>query len=500
MLETTGRARGINVSQVLPAGRIFGSEEIHATRCVIEAQHCRPGDLFVATQQSHRDGHDDVELAIENGACAVVSERYLPISVPQVVVEDSQEALGRLCHELAGRPTASLNTLAVAGTQGKTVTALLIAAVLEAARQTSGVLSTIGYSDGVEQVEAASTTPPTPEVAQWLQRMQLSRSRNAIVEVSRKALAERRLAGAELDACVLTSMRPTQTDDFMTLSAERKLHLRLFQQMKSSGFVVANADDPHVQTLLGSLDCPVMTYSLRGDAEVTATILERHPSEQTFLLHAGNETMPIRTEMIGDHHVQNCLAAAAVGLVLGLGLPTIARGLESQRKMPGRLERLECGQEFSVFVDYARTPEMLTASLKAVRQVTRGRVWCVVGAQGGRNPQLRPQLGRVLDRLAHEVIITTDNPRHEQPLQIAHQILDGMSDPGAPRLMPNRKKAIEWALSQAQPGDAVVIAGKGDENFQIVGRKRQRHDDRDIARKWLYSGGQQPEFPRLAKF
>jgi UDP-N-acetylmuramoyl-L-alanyl-D-glutamate--2,6-diaminopimelate ligase len=193
--------------------------------------------------------------------------------------------------------------------------------------------------------------------------------------------------------------------------------------------------------------------------------------------------------MIGDHHVQACLAATAVGLVLGIPLPTIARGLEKQRFMPGRLERLECGQPFSVFIDYARTPEMLTAALQAVRQVTRGRLWCVLGAEGDRNKRLRPHLGRAAERLADEIIITKDNPRREEPLAIAHDILDGLTDAGAPRLLPDRTKAIEWALSQARPGDTVLIAGTGDENWQIEGRRRRAHDDREVACRWLYEVG-----------
>jgi UDP-N-acetylmuramoyl-L-alanyl-D-glutamate--2,6-diaminopimelate ligase len=499
MLQTTSCARGVSLREVLPAGRFLGADDVFATRCAIDAKHCRAGDLYVAITQATRDGHEDVELAIERRASAIVTERLLPFDVPQIIVRDSREALGRICHELAGRPTEKLNTIAVAGTQGKTVTSMLIAAVLEAARQTSGVISTIGYSDGLEQVEAACTTPVAPEVTNWLSRMTMAGCKNAILEVSRVALAERRLAAAQFDAAVLTSLCPTQTDTFNSITGERELHARLFEQLKTSGFVVANADDANVHGLLSRLNCPVMTYSLRGEGEINATVLERLPSEQTFLLHAGSETMPVRTEMIGDHHVLNCLAAAAVGLVLGLKLPTIARGLESQRKMPGRLERIECGQPYSVYVDYARTPEMLTAALKSVRQVTRGRVWCVAGAEGERNKQLRPQLGRVLERLADDIIITTDNPRGEEPLQIAHAILDGMSDVGAPRLMPNRTKAIEWALSHALPGDSVVIAGKGDENFQLTGKKRQRHDDRDVARRYLYEGGAEREFPRLAQ-
>lgn len=495
MLQITGRASGVRLRQILPAGRMHRSDDFVATRCCIDASACAPGDLFVALTQRRRDGHDEVEEAIERGASAVLCERLLPIDVPQCIVDDSRIALGHLAHELAGRPTDHLTAIGVTGTQGKTVTTHLIAAVLGAAKQATGVLSSIGYSDSVEQTPASATTPTTPAMAHWLGRMVDRKCRAAVVEVSRRALAERRLAGAQLDAAVLTSLRPSATDDVSTIHTERELYRRIFAQLKTSGFVVANADDANVQALLNKLDAPVITYALHGEAEVTATVLERHASEQTFLIHAGQETIAVGTEMIGDHHVRNCLAATAMGLVLGIDLPTIARGLESQRFMPGRLERLECGQPFSVFIDSAATPEMLAQSLKTVRQVTRGRVICVAGAEGQRHKRMRAEIGRVVERLADEIIITNQNPRREEPLQIAHAILDGMTDVSTPRLLPNRVKAIEWALSEAEPGDSVVITGLGEADYQIIGKKKQRHDDREVARRWLYEVGATREYP-----
>ncbi|HTN74635.1 MAG TPA: UDP-N-acetylmuramoyl-L-alanyl-D-glutamate--2,6-diaminopimelate ligase [Pirellulaceae bacterium] len=499
MLQATGRLGGISLRQTLSNARVYRGDDIVATRCSVEAKRVRPGDLFVALAMPQSDGHNEIDLAIERGASAILSERLLPIDLPHCVVPDSREALGRVCQELAGRPTEQLQTIGVAGTQGKTITSLLIASVLEAARKTCGVISTIGYSDGAEQVSASVSTPPAPELANWLSRMVLTGSSHAVVEVSRQALAERRIAGMSFDAAVLTSLRPSAFDEVGSLLNERQLQSRLIEQLKTSGFVIANADDVNVAAVVDKVACPVMTYGLYGEAEVTATILERHLSEQTFLLHAGSETIPVCTHMLGDHHVQHCLAAASVGLVLGIPLHIIARGLEAQRYMPGRLERLECGQPFGVFVDYARTPEMLTASLKAVRQVTQGRVICVTGAQGESHKALRPLLGRVLERMADKVIITSDSPRGEEPLQIAHEILDGMTDVGEPRLLPNRAKAIEWALSQARPGDTVLIAGKGDQDKQIIGKKQQTHDDREIARDWLYNVGAKIEYPQ-AKF
>jgi len=259
--------------------------------------------------------------------------------------------------------------------------------------------------------------------------------------------------------------------------------------LKPEGFVVLNADDPTCEKLLDEIGHPVLTVGMRNPAELTATVIERYQSEQTFLLHAGNESVAVRTRMIGEHHIYNCLAAAAVGLVMGIELSTVVRGIESVEGIPGRMERIDCGQPFGVFVDEARTPGSLSACLKALRRVTPGRVICVYGPDGRRPSELRPQLGTVVERGADVGIITANNPRHHEPLQIAHDVLDGYDRPGSAHVMPGRQRAIEWALGNAGRGDAVLIAGKGAETFQMVGGKKQTFDDREVARAWLYSGG-----------
>ncbi|MCH7729575.1 MAG: UDP-N-acetylmuramoyl-L-alanyl-D-glutamate--2,6-diaminopimelate ligase, partial [Planctomycetes bacterium] len=227
-------------------------------------------------------------------------------------------------------------------------------------------------------------------------------------------------------------------------------------------------------------------FGVHAEADVTATVIECCGSEQTFLLAAGNETVAVRTRMIGNHHVSNCLAAAAAALVLGVDLQAIARGLESLERIPGRLEPVDCGQSFGVFVDSAHTPDSLAVSLKALRQVTSGRLICVFGASGERDPNYRPLLGRIAERTADVSIITTDNPGHEDVLAIAHDIMDGYDRPARARLIPNRTKAIQWAVESAQPGDTVLIAGKGHEQFQIIGHTTTPFDDREVAKHHLY--------------
>ena len=224
---------------------------------------------------------------------------------------------------------------------------------------------------------------------------------------------------------------------------------------------------------------------MHAEAELTATVVERHLSEQTCLITAGSDTIPLQTRMIGDHHIRNCLAAAAVGLMYGIDLPTIVRGLEAVQTIPRRLERIECGQPFGVFVDYAHTPDTLAMSLRAIKQSTQGRV-IVVNAVGSERTDLRPMIGRVLERNTDLAVLTSDDPSCGEPLRELHEVLDGCQHPGRPHLIPSREKAITWALSEAEPGDTVLIAGKGHSVQETFDGETFVYDDRDITRGWLY--------------
>ena len=216
------------------------------------------------------------------------------------------------------------------------------------------------------------------------------------------------------------------------------------------------------------------------------TPIEQSASEQTFLITAGSETLPVRTQMIGMHHIYNCLTATAVGLTYGLELPQIVRSLEAAAHVPGRLERIECGQPFSVFVDFAHTPDALQKVLQTLRAVTAGRLICVFGAGGERDQTKRPLMGRIAEKNADLAIVTSDNPRREDPMSILIGILKGLSNAERAEIIPDRGEAIHHALAAARPGDCVLIAGKGHERFQIIGNEQIEFDDREVAKQWLY--------------
>jgi UDP-N-acetylmuramoyl-L-alanyl-D-glutamate--2,6-diaminopimelate ligase len=450
---------------------------------------CAPGDLYVALTTADGDGHEYARDGVARGAVAVLAERLVPVDAPVVLVKDTRTALGRLTQALAGYPCRKLRTIGVTGTAGKTVTAMLLASIFEKAGEAVGVLSSIGYSDSLTQVAAQEATPRADQLGDWLGRMATAGCDSAVLELSSRALAERRAAGLELDAAVTTNIGRDHLDLHNTPRAYRMAKRRLFRLLKSSGVAVINADDHRSRSLLPSLAVPCLTYGLHAEADISAQVIERHRSEQTFLLNAGDGTIPVRTRMIGDHHVSNCLAAAAVGLASGIDLTTVVQGLEAIDHVPGRLERLECGQSFGVFVDQASSPQTLALSIRAVRRVTSGRVIVVAGCTGGGDKSVRPLVGRVLERCASLPILTTNDPRHEGPLRIIHDLLDGFERPHKAHVLPDRAEAIRLALAQAREGDSVLITGKGDRCGQVVGRRCLPHDDREIACQWLYERG-----------
>jgi UDP-N-acetylmuramoyl-L-alanyl-D-glutamate--2,6-diaminopimelate ligase len=471
----------VSLRQTLPKARFLATDDVIASSAASDWRACRAGDVFFALTTADDDGHERATEAIERGAVAVVAERLLPIEVPQVLVSDSRVALARVCQALAGNPSHELRTIGIAGSAGKTVTAMLLASIFEAAGEPVGVMSSLGHSDSIVQQPPTAATPSAPEFASWLARMHVAECKSAVLEFSNQALAERRTSGIQLDAAILTNIGATGGDSFSP-RASTKITERLFRHLKSGGLAIVNSDDNRCRRLLAEIDGPCLTYAIHGEADVTARVLERHPGEQTFLLCADDETAPVRTRIIGDPHVSNCLSAAATGLASGLDLETIARGLEAVDRVPGRMERLECGQPFSVFVDAADSSQKLSLAIKSVRQVTRGRVFVVFGPREDADPPRRALLGRVIERGAHVAVITSHEPGRKRPLAATHDLLDGFERPQKANVIPNRVTAIEFALDQAGPGDAVLIAGRGDQEPQ---------NDREVACRWLYGHAQE---------
>lgn len=379
----------------------------------------------------------------------------------------------------AGKPAQRMKIVGISG-EGKTTTSYLIASVLAAGGLRTGVIGTLGCFDGEQWTDSTSATPAAGALAMSMARMVANGCTHLVLEVSNRALAEQRIAGIELDvACVTKARRPQANRQRKTTP---NAQAGLFDYLLPEGFAIVNTDDPATETLLGQVDGPMLSVGITSPAEITAVPVEQWPSEQTFLLSAENETIPVRTPLIGAHNIANCLMATAVGLVYSLELPTIVCGLEAIERIPGRLERVECGQPFSVFVDSARTPTRLSESLTTLRALTSGRLICVFGAAGDRDKSTRSRVVQAVDRIADLAVVTGDTARGESP----EAIVTHVEPTTAAHVIVDRREAIEWALEQAQPGDCVLIACSGDAKQQFAADRKVSFDDREVARRWLY--------------
>lgn len=480
----------LRLRDLVPQARLSLGENVVITGCTSELARVKPGDLFACILDATGDGHLLATAAVERGAIAVLCEHVLPVEVPQVVVDDSREAFGRAAHLLNDNPSTALPVIGVAGTHGKTTSSLLIASVLNTARQGVAAITTLAHCDSIESYEATETTPRADRLAEVLAATNDNGASHAVVELSSQALAERRAAGLQLAAGVLTNLRRGQLDWHGSKESYRVALERMFRMLQPDAPLALNADDPASRELIEQVTNPVLTFGLHTFADVTATILERTPADQTFLLEAGSDSVPVCTKLIGDHNLYNCLSAATIGLLFGLDLATIARGLEAVEYIPGRMERVECGQDFSVYVDESTSHDSLAMCLKSARQVARGRVICVMSPPAKGEAQQRPLLGRVLEKHAQVAIITSERSKPENPLPIAHEVLDGFDNPGRARIIPSRDQAIRWALDEAREGDVVVVCGRGDHAWRLA---RKAVNDAAVIKQHLYNKAAEEE-------
>ncbi len=452
---------GVSLRAVLDRRRLVGADDICVRSITHDWQRCQEGDLFVVLSDLEGDTLGRAMRAVEQGAAAILTECLLPLSVPQCIVPDAREAYAHVSMALAGRPDQTLLTVGITGTAGKTTTSLLLASILDAAGESPSLV----HDSELHWPAEYSRPVLQAGIAAHLRQVASAGRSPAIIEATSRALAQRQLAGVQFDIAVVTNVRRDHLDLHHSPVNYRRAKARLLEQLKDDGVVIVNADDRYACRLADESLFPVLRFGVHQPAELTATVIERHPAGQTFLLDAGEETYPVSTPVIGEWFVSNCLAATAAALALGIDLTTIVRGIEQARHLPRRLERIECGQPFSVYVDAAATPETLAAALKSVAQVASGRVWCLVGPPPDRDPQQRPWLGRVAERYADHAVITRceqDLTPSGTPFEEAHDLLDGYDRLASSRVLPSRSAAIEWVLSQATAGDAVLIAGSAD--------------------------------------
>ncbi|HMP78184.1 MAG TPA: Mur ligase family protein [Pirellulaceae bacterium] len=475
---------GYSLRKLLPQAKSVGGRDVLVTSCCGNWRECRPNDLYVAVEGSHEDGHDFAQNAIDQGASAIVGERLLAVSAPQFIVEDSRIALGTICHALSGNPCQHLRTIGVAGTDGKTVISLLIDSILRHANLNCAAATSLRGASDLWDQESPDIPDNSPSIAHWLGSVMAAGRSHAVLEISSLTLAQHGLAGAQLDVAVLGNIRRDHLAFHGTAENYRDVQSRVLKYLRPDGTLILNADDPTSRRLLDVVDVPALTVGIHQPAEITASLLDRQLGLQTFLLTAGGDSAVVSTAMIGKHHIYNCLTAAAVGLALGIDLPTVVAGIERLQPLPVRLECLS-SHPFSVWLDSGRRTSQLAAAIQTIGQETRRRLHVVATIDGRSGSDQLRHLGHLLERVADQVTLTQDRAEPCYDYEPMHQVLDGFETPGQAMVIPNRWRAIEWALSQAEPGDAVLVAGDGRVNVAVDGESPCWITDRDVCQAWL---------------
>jgi UDP-N-acetylmuramoyl-L-alanyl-D-glutamate--2,6-diaminopimelate ligase len=438
------------------------------------------------------DGNAFVADAIRRGARVVVSEAAsraeVEPGVTWVQVSSAREALAELAGQFFGHPTRRLCLVGITGTNGKTTTAHLVASVLEAAGFPVAVLGTVGHRGPGFTDAADLTTPEAPDLERRFREAVAQGGTHAVMEVSSHALAMRRVWGLEFDVGVFTNLSGDHLDFHGDMEAyfETKRLLFTGAGSRAPALAVVNADDPYGQRLLdGGVDA-VLTFGSGKSADVFPTSAEFGWDGLGATFRTPRGSLGISSPLIGRSNLMN--VAAAVGVAVGLHVPdeAIAEGVRALGGVPGRFEQIDRGQEFRVVVDYAHTDDALRQTLRAIREMTPGRVIVVFGAGGGRDVSKRKRMGGVAAGNSDLQIVTSDNPRNEDPAEIIAAIVEGMpEDSGNYSTVPDRRAAIGAAIREARAGDTVVIAGKGHEDYQWVGTRRLPFDDRVVAGEWL---------------
>ncbi|MFL5930725.1 MAG: UDP-N-acetylmuramoyl-L-alanyl-D-glutamate--2,6-diaminopimelate ligase [Gaiellaceae bacterium] len=470
------------LSAALSPTEVVGDDSVEIADLAYAAGAVRPGALFFCVPGSRADGHDFAAAAVERGAAALAVERKVPVAVPQVVVEETRAAMPAAAAAFFGYPTRELEVAGVTGTTGKTTTAYLLYAILDAAGRRPGLMGTVESRIGGERKPAVRTTPEAIDLQRAFRAMLDAGDRSVALEATSHGSELGRLAGIRFAALAFTNLSEEHLDFHGTMERYYAAKRRLFVGPEPPPAAV-NVGDAYGRELADELRAlgraPLLTFGFADDAEIRPDGLEQGR------LRAGS--IELETRLRGRFNVENVLAAVSVALLLDVEDEAIAEGIARVEGVPGRFETVDEGQPFTVVVDYSHKPGALENVLRTARELATGRVLCVFGCGGDRDRTKRPLMGRIAADLADVAIVTSDNPRSEDPDAIIEEVVSGA--PGRLEVERDRAKAIGQALEGAQAGDVVVIAGKGHEQGQELDGRVVPFDDRDVARETLRALG-----------
>ena len=469
---------------------LINFKNIDITGISYNSKTTKKGDIFVCLVGEHTDGHEYAQNAIENGAVALLVEKKLDVKIPQVVVSSTRHKIADIADRFYSSPSEGLNLIGITGTNGKTTVTHLIQKIFEENHQKCALIGTLGYklsSDG-EYRDAKHTTPQAPELQATLRMIKdVEKIDNVVMEVSSHALDQNRVGGCRFNGAVLTNLTQDHLDYHITMDNYFEAKALLFKGLKEGNFAVINADDNYAERFLSVVPEGVKkyTYGVKNNADVMAKNIEFSMNGAEFTLVTKDREYPVNLHMNGMFSVYNVLAAVTTAIALGIDVQTSLKALQNVKGVAGRFEVVV--KKPLVIVDYAHTPDGLENVLNSAREITPkdGRLICLFGCGGDRDATKRPKMGAIAEKIADKIVITSDNPRSEDPQQIITDIIAGLKSVAAEKVTvePDRGKAIELLKTIANNNDVVVIAGKGHEDYQILKDRTIHFDDREQARK-----------------
>jgi UDP-N-acetylmuramyl-tripeptide synthetase len=482
--------------QPLPEKELLGRGNPEVTSLAYDSRRVAPGALFICIRGEKFNGHDFANSALEKGAVAILADDRQFVekwdrNVPVVLVPNSRRAMPILAGHFHGYPSRLLKLIGVTGTKGKTTTTYLISSILHQTGLATGVVGTLGARICSESIPLERTTPEAVDIQELLARMVRKGVSAVAMEVSSHALAFHRTEGCEFDVGVFTNLSHDHLDFHRSLDEYLETKVMLFREYPKKSqkrFVgIINADDPRSDYVCRAVHGDVITFGVDNhSANIRATNVSFDTKGLSYTLETSAGRCDVSLKLRGAFNVYNSLAAASVALALGLELEDIRKGLESLSAVDGRFECIDCGQDFTVVVDYAHSPASLESVLKSAKELTSGRIITVFGCGGDRDKAKRPIMGKIASNLSDVCIVTSDNPRSEDPNAIINEILAGIEDGHSiVEAIVDRREAIKRSLEIARPGDLVLIAGKGHETYQIFRDQVIHFDDREVVRELL---------------
>ncbi|MCL2044773.1 MAG: UDP-N-acetylmuramoyl-L-alanyl-D-glutamate--2,6-diaminopimelate ligase [Oscillospiraceae bacterium] len=445
------------------------------------------GDIFVAVRGYENDGHQYIDDAVQKGAVCVICEEKPNVADSYVIVEDSRIALAIISAAWFGYPAENLKVIGVTGTNGKTTVSNLIKWIIEkASGKKAGLIGTNMNMIGDVELETDLTTPQSYNIHELFKIMHESGCEYAVMEVSSHALYQSRVHGIEFEVGVFTNLSPDHLDFHSSLDEYARAKAILFELSKNA---VINIDDEYAQLMISKADCPIITYGVQLDtADLLAKNIRFYPDKVDFSALAIGRLDKIELAIPGMFTVYNALAAISAAMFLGIDMESIAAALKTNKGVKGRAEVVPVGQNYTVLIDYAHTPDALENIITTCKGFAKGRVVTLFGCGGDRDRTKRPIMGEIAAKYSDFVIVTSDNPRTEQAGDIINEILVGMADTKTPyNVIENRREAIHWALENSKEDDVLILAGKGHETYQILGKEKIHFDEREVVAEFYNS-------------